>query len=280
MAYQQVPIQDMQPGHVQQPGQIYANMGAQIPAPPGTAVQWMQRPAPIPGVPVGLEYMTQIEGLFVKQQVSITEMVTGFDTNNKYVVSNKLGQQCYFAKEESDTCGRIFCGPRRGFSFKILDNMNTEVIRISREFKCCGGCGIFAFCCDCAAYEVAVESPAGEPLGYVKQTGSWWKAKYDILDENRETVLKILGPCCILDGPLCCGDNKFQLQTLDGTEIGHVTKKHAGFVRELGTSADHFGISFPIDLSVKSKATLLGALLLIDFMFFENQPKQSSSAAY
>lgn len=45
--------------------------------------------------------MTQIEGLFVKQQVSITEMVTGFDTNNKYVVSNKLGQQCYFAKEGS-----------------------------------------------------------------------------------------------------------------------------------------------------------------------------------
>lgn len=118
---------------------------------------------------------------------------------------------------------------------------------------------------------MAVESPAGEPLGYVKQTGSWWKAKYDILDENRETVLKILGPCCILDGPLCCGDNKFQLQTLDGTEIGHVTKKHAGFVRELGTSADHFGISCKrFYLHLKKNVILILFLHLLDICFLSS----------
>ena len=42
-------------------------------------------------------------------------------------------------------------------------------MRITREFKCCGGMGICAFCCDCAAYEVAIESPVGTPIGYVKQ---------------------------------------------------------------------------------------------------------------
>jgi hypothetical protein len=40
-----------------------------------------------------------IDGLFVKQQVSLTEVITGLDTNNKYVISNQLGQQCYFAAE-------------------------------------------------------------------------------------------------------------------------------------------------------------------------------------
>jgi hypothetical protein len=30
--------------------------------------------------------------------------------------------------------------------------------------------------------------------------GSFWKAAYDILDENHQTILKMEGPCCICDG--------------------------------------------------------------------------------
>ena len=40
-------------------------------------------------------------------------------------------------------------------------------------------------------------------------------------------------------------------------------------LKEAFTDADNFGISFPMDLDVKIKATLLGAVFLIDFMFFE-----------
>jgi hypothetical protein len=42
-------------------------------------------------------------------------------------------------------------------------------------------------------------------------------------------------------------------------------------VKEAFTDADNFGVgvSFPLDLDVKVKATLLGAVFLIDFMFFE-----------
>ena len=36
------------------------------------------------------------------------------------------------------------------------------------------------------------------------------------------------------------------------------------------TDAQNFGVTFPIDLDVKMKATLLGATFLIDFMYFEN----------
>ena len=87
------------------------------------------------------------------------------------------------------------------------------------------------------------------------------------------------------------------MESLDGTEIGSVKKKYSGFVREIITTADNFGmtckpsffnsiylklnfmiffvyLSVPQDLSVKAKASLLGALLLIDFMFFENPQQQ------
>ena len=66
-----------------------------------------------------------------------------------------------------------------------------------------------------------------------------------------------------------------------------ITKQWSGFGKEAFTDADNFGISFPLDLDVKVlnrylmllkldvfvqvKATLLGALFLIDFMFFEQK---------
>jgi len=247
-----------------------------IPGPPGQAVQWMQRPQPIPGCPPGLEYMTQIDSFHVEQIKSMVEAFTGWDKNNKYAIKNAAGQQCYFAAEDTDPWMRVCCGNQRGFKINVLDNFNQVVMVISREFKCCSGCCWCAGCCDHCAFELTIEAPAGHVIGYVKQTGSFWKAHYDILNELHEPILKIIGPACICDGPCCPCDNKFKLLTLDETsEIGSVKKIYAGFATEMFTMADRFTIDFPKDLSVNAKATLLGALFLIDFMYFQRKNQDS-----
>lgn len=46
-----------------------------------------------------------------------------WETSNRYVLKNSVGQQVYFAAEESDTCHRQCCGPGRGFVMHITDNM-------------------------------------------------------------------------------------------------------------------------------------------------------------
>jgi hypothetical protein len=50
---------------------------------------------------------------------------------------------------------------------------------------------------------------------------------------------------------------------MSGEQIGGVSKKWSGFLKEMFTDADTFGINFPVDLDVKIKAVLMGALFLI-----------------
>lgn len=100
-------------------------------------MQWMP-PPPVPAnCPPGLEYLTQIDQLLIKQQVELLEgkclelgclfrcfflwlqvifsdlcactyificldtftAFTGFETNNKYKILNSMGQQVFFAAE-------------------------------------------------------------------------------------------------------------------------------------------------------------------------------------
>ncbi|XP_064642030.1 phospholipid scramblase 2-like isoform X2 [Lineus longissimus] len=239
--------------------------------------QWMQKPQSIPGCPPGLEYLTQVDQLLVHQQVELLEAMTGWETKNKYQVKNSLGQQVYFAQEESDACMRQCCGPQRGFTMHITDNIGNEVISVQREFKCCAGVN----CCagsDCCAMEVEVQAPQGETVGYIKQQQSCLAPCYVVQNTNRDTILEITGPVCIIQGPCCQQDQDFDVSTADNKEnkVGKISKQWSGLVREYFTDADNFGVNFPMDLDVKMKATLLGAVFLIDFMFFEQKQNNNN----
>lgn len=232
--------------------------------------QWMERPSGLPGCPPGLEYLSQLDQLLVHQQVELFEAMTGIDTKNKYAIKNSLGQQCYFAYEESDLCMRLCCTNERGFTMHIVDNLGNEVIKATREFKCCVGC----CCCisgDTCAYILSVESPVGTPIGRIVQMRTKWTPKYAIQNVNNETLLIIQGPCCPCSGPCCTSDTPFELFTSDKRQnIGNISRQYSGFAKEMWTNATNFGIQFPADLEVKTKALALCATFLIDMMFFED----------
>nr|XP_022340667.1 phospholipid scramblase 2-like isoform X1 [Crassostrea virginica] len=280
----------MQQGYGPPPGQPYmqgvpppppggsAYMYQVPPTPPGlqnVQQMWAPKPEPIAGVPPGLEYLTMVDQLLVKQQIELLEAFTGWETANKYKIMNTQGQQVYFAAEESDTCTRQCCGPNRSFTMHITDNMGQEVIRVSREFKCGAGCPWCA-CVDALAHEVTIEAPPGQVVGYVKQEQSWCPPNYSIQDANRQEVLTMKGPVCMITGPCCPNDIDFDVLAKDGTTpVGKISKQWSGLMREYFTDADNFGVSFPMDLDVKMKAVMMGAVFLIDFMYFENNQNQN-----
>ncbi|XP_052227793.1 phospholipid scramblase 2-like [Dreissena polymorpha] len=260
------------------PVQGYAQPGYGQPGIPmqGQPQAWMARPPGIPGVPPGLEYLAQIDQLLVKQQVELLEVLTGWESANKYKIQNSVGQQVYFAAEESNMCARQCCGPQRSFTIHITDNAGVEIIRVHREFKCCAGCSWCA-CSRGCAHEVTVESPPGTLVGYVLQKQSCIEPHYAIMNAQEEELLTIKGPMCVISGP-CCPNVEFNVLSKDGTtEVGRISKQWSGALREYFTDADNFGISFPMDLDVKMKATMLGAVFLIDFMYFEQSGNQNQN---
>ncbi|XP_072474334.1 phospholipid scramblase 2-like isoform X2 [Notamacropus eugenii] len=222
--------------------------------------QWTPAP-PSANCPPGLEYLTQIDQLLIHQQVELLEVFTGFETNNKYIINNSLGQRVYFAAEENDCCTRNCCGSLRPFILKILDNTGREVITCERPLRC------VSCCYPCCLQKLEIQSPPGVPVGYVIQNWHPFLPKFTVLDEHQQEVLKIDGPCMACR---CCSDVDFDIKSLnEETVVGKITKQWTGIIREAFTDADHFAIQFPLDLDVKMKAVMLGACFLIDFMFFE-----------
>ena len=221
---------------------------------------------PNPHVPPGLEYLTTLDKLFIKQKVELLEALVGFETKNKYTVRSETGHNVFYAVEDTDCCTRNCCGSARPFDMKIFDMQQREVIHMSRAFRPCDCCCCFS----CCRHVIEVSSPRGTVVGYVREECTICKPAFKVENESGDTVLRIQGPLCTCTCK-CGGSVKFRIQSRDGeVEVGKISKKWAGLSREFFTDADQFGISFPIDLDVRMKAVMLGACFLIDFMFFEH----------
>nr|XP_022332744.1 phospholipid scramblase 1-like isoform X2 [Crassostrea virginica] len=240
------------------------------------ARQWMVAPQGLSGIPPGLEYMSSLDQLIVKQRVELMEMFTGFEMRNKYDVLNSVEQQCYYAEEESEFCNRIWCGPTREYVMHISDNSQQEVMRIRHDFECCVGCCWCATDSSCG-YEIQIEAPLGNVLGYAKQQTSLWKPHIRIFDANRQPMYVVRGPCCWGCQNICCTDD-IDFPITDLTEeniLGRMFKRWAGCGREMFTDADTFGVTFPLDMAVTSKALVFGCLFLVDFLYYE-KPKNNN----
>lgn len=160
-------------------------------------------PQRIPNCPPGLEYLTSIDQLLVKQKVELLEAFTGFETNNKFTIKNSLGQKVYWAAEENDCCTRNCCGPHRPFDMKIMDIHKTQVLHLYRPLRC-DSC-----CFPCCLQQMEVSSPPGNIIGTVEQNWSILKPSFDLKDQTGQTVLKIEGPFCTFS---ICGDVEFQVR--------------------------------------------------------------------
>ncbi|XP_043646869.1 phospholipid scramblase 1 [Drosophila teissieri] len=225
------------------------------------AENWMSIPVGMPNCPQGLEYLTALDQLLVSQKIEKLELLTGFETKNRFKVKNSLGQNVYFAYEESDCCTRNMLGRSRPFEMKILDNFQNEVLHLYRPFKCDLLC-----CFPSCMNAVEVSAPPGQVIGSVEQVCTFVRPKFNIKNTFGDIVLQIEGPLCPCK---CFSDTNFKVLSANNEEIGKISKQWSGLGRELFTDADYFSVTFPLNLDVRMKALIFAALFLIDVVYYE-----------
>ncbi|MCG2725214.1 MAG: scramblase [Elusimicrobia bacterium] len=187
------------------------------------------------------------DSIFVRQKKEWGEILTGFETKNKYAVFNNLNQQIYWAAEQSSFLARIFLKNWRPLTIHILSVAGHSVLKNTRPFK-------FYF------HEMHISDSNGQHLGTIKRKFSVFTRKFIIEDNQGIELFKIHGPFF----------HPWTFNILkNDIEVGKILKKWSGMGKEIFTDADNFNITFPVGIDAKQKAVFLGALFLIDLLYFE-----------
>lgn len=194
-----------------------------------------------------MENLKSLQSLVVQQKKEWGEIITGFETKNRYAISDEGGRQLYWAAEESSTIARLFLKALRPFSIHILSMEGRPVINAEKPFR-------FYF------HEMTVFSAEGNPMGCVKREFSLLEKKFTITGAQGGEMYSIRAP---LLHPWTFTVSK------GGMETGKIVKKWSGLGKEAFTDADNFSVTFPQGAGPDEKAALLGALFLIDMVYFE-----------
>jgi len=162
-------------------------------------------------------------------------------------------------------------------------NTDAELLTIHRPFSCCvTSC---KFCCD---GQEAVVSSGGQKVGMIKEEYFYCVPMFTISDADGNPKYKVHSPTCC--GGVCvncftegciCGKGLCKMpfwifdhnqEITDGGDakhLGKILKKPKSALTEIMTSANAFEATFPDDADVAMKATLVGASVYFNNVFFE-----------
>ena len=197
-----------------------------------------------------MERLSSVSSMVVSQKKEWGEILSGFETKNKYAILDESGNTLFLAAEDGgSTLLRLFLKALRPFTMSVMTEDGQPVLRVTRPFR-------FYF------HRAEVVDANGQSLGAIEKRFSILRRVYSVYDGTGEEMFQLFGP--ILH------PWTFEIR-VDGVECGKITKKWSGLLKESFTDADNFGIVCPADWDVELKALFLGAVFLIDFVHFENK---------
>jgi len=204
---------------------------------------------------IGLQLLASANNLIISQKVNMTEVLTGFDTANKYKVKNELGQDLFFAAEKSDCCARACLGKWHPWTMIMMTPDGSPIMNMVRPFRC------NAHQCCCYLQKVDVFDQNNNFVGTVQQDWTIFRRYLHVTNAQGQIIYELFGPCC--------SPWTFRIR-LPGNEqeIGQIHKQWAGLAREL-FDAEVFGIVFPAGIDLSQKMLLTASVFLIDFLYFE-----------
>lgn len=205
--------------------------------------------APMTNLPV----LAQASALVIHQQKEMLEIFTDFETKNRYVVQLPDGQPALYAGETGggawDFITRTVLKSRRPFTMRLVDVAGNVAFQLERPWT-----WFFS--------EIEVRDGQGQRVGMIDQRFAFFARRFVVLDPTGRELAQIHGPFF----------RPWTFRVLQGgQEVGRITKKWSGLLREAFTDADTFGVALGPSMDPRLRALVLAATFLIDFLYFEDR---------
>ena len=244
-------------------------------------------------VPDVLKELSENQEVVIEQKIELLEVITGCESANRYNIylldKDKTKKFLFKCKEQSNWCCRNCCfSNMRSFDLKMVhiinSNKNTNykktIAEFNRNFKCS------CLCCLRPKMEGYIfgESENGinrikKSIGSVIEQFSCGPFLY-VYGSNDEIRWKIYGEYCQCG--FCCKETSFgKCYEVDfwiydansdmkiNKPVGNIHKVFKG-LSELMTDSDAFILTFPKKATPIERLMLVGAVILIDYRYFES----------
>ncbi|NBW80272.1 hypothetical protein EBR21_00825 [bacterium] len=196
---------------------------------------------------------SQHQKIALKQKFELGELL-GFETRNKYMISNVNGDMIAFAAEQGKGVwgflGRTFFGHWRRYEIIFYDNQRQPFMSAAHPFR-------WYF------HEFEISNRNGQLVGRIVRRFALLSKKFDVLDPNGNVVYEISSPI-------------WKIWTFPfvhkGRPIAHVRKRWSGVLSEWLTDRDNFLVEFDAPaLSELARRMIVASAVFIDIMFFERK---------
>ena len=213
-----------------------------------------------------IRYMDECDMLLVQEddQPFLTTRVAAWglkfgvgSTENRYRVFDRNNSLLYSAIDESP-CG--CCHRCRPILIHISDDKGDEVMSLRKDCAC----GIIH-----CGQEMLVYSPPDNLIGTVSESCGIINPTYYLFDATAPDVplFEVRGPtftcscfCDDVDFPVIEKGNK---RFGGDKRVGFISKKWGGMAREILSTTDTFGVTFPLHFDPRFKALFMAACFLI-----------------
>ncbi len=205
--------------------------------------------------------------LFVQQEKSCVEMLTGCIEDQTFEVMTRDGSHALFiAEEDSNMASKLCCANFRPYTMSLRSTQGQTVCSFERPYR------FHAPECCCNLQELTCRDASGKAIGRLQQEFELCERLFTVYDANDRAV-------CTINGPIW-RPWTFSIK-VNGRKAGQIRKRWGG-IRELIGDEDCFTLSYPDmrefpSITPEIRAVLLGALFLIDYIYFERRQQNSGS---
>jgi uncharacterized protein YxjI len=200
---------------------------------------------------MNLPVLARSTSLVIQQQKEWGEILTGWDSKNRYAIGDGGTTPMLYAGEVSSGLGgflaRGFLKNSRPFTIEVRDAMNQVQLVIRRPFT-------FFFS------RIEITDAMGQRIGTVRQRFAFFARRFTIEDAHGNDVATLHGPFF----------KPWTFRVLvNDAEVGVIRKKWSGLGREMFTAADTFGVELGPTMTPELRPLCLAATFLVDFVYFE-----------